>query len=156
MCRLLCFFFVFSSSLSHRVFRVYFFLNICVFPQNFFFFLFFFSLSTRKKKTSKKSREEARFFALKDHYFSGTFTSRESESERERQPRASRVSFRGVCGERRFFLFSLFFLYSRRHARALFVFGYRIRERDLESQKKSAPLFSFLSFRCFIGLRRRL
>ena len=119
MCRLL----LLRRRPLDRVFRVYFLVKYLGFPQkyvSFFSFFFFLSLDTREKKTPKKIIEERRAFASKeDHYYSGTFTSRESERARERQPkRIDEILF--VCVREKVLL-SLFFLFQgERRARSVF------------------------------------
>ena len=109
-----------SSSSLDRVFRVYFFSKIFRVSTkiSLFFFFLFFSLSRhREKKTPKKIIEERRAFASKEDH-SGTFTSRESERARERQPK--RIDEIFVCGERRFCCLFFFLFQGERRARSVF------------------------------------
>ena len=102
------------------MFRVYFLVKYLGFPQkvSFFSFFFFLSLDTREKKTPKKIIEERRAFASKEDHYSGTFTSRESERARERQPK--RIDEIFVCGERRFCCLFFFLFQGERRARSVF------------------------------------
>ena len=143
------FVFVFSSSLSNRVFRVYYFLIFRVSTKLLsLFFLFFLFLSlSREKKDIKKNQEEARF-CFERPLYSGTLTSRERARARarERHPRASRES----CGERRFCLFLFFVCFEERRAFCLFFLCLGIEsERAIgQPKRKARPLFlSFVSCR---------
>ena len=150
------FVFVFSSSLSNRVFRVYYFWIFRVSTKllSLFFSFCSFSFSLEGKKRHQKKSGRGALLLRKTTVLWHFDFERESESESERETpaRVERVVWREKV------LSFSFFCVFRGETRVLFVlsvFGYRIRESDWTAKKKSAAPFSFFRF-VSRRLRRRL